>query len=152
MVDVIAGPPKETNTVNVFAIIVLIAAIAVAIFLIICSIYFYNLINLKPPSKSTSTFLFWTAVIMALIFIAIVVYSLVKIFTHKATLIYNIKTLTPTTTKSTVKVETKPLTQPIQITTSPSNLSTTLSDIPLTQTDKIQLDKLLQEEAGALVG
>lgn len=77
-------PATERYQVDWFAIIVLIATILIIVFLIIVAIYFYNLMNLKPPSRGESTFLFWTTVILAIIFLIIAIFALVHIFTYKS--------------------------------------------------------------------
>ena len=70
----------ERFQVDYFAIIVLIAAVLLIVFLIIAAIYFMNLMNLKPPSKSESTFLFWTSMVLLVILLAIIIYAFIRLF------------------------------------------------------------------------
>jgi sensor histidine kinase regulating citrate/malate metabolism len=77
-------PTVETYQIDVFAIIVLIVSILIIVFLIIAAIYFNNLMNLKPPSRSESSFLFWTSIVMAVIFAGIFIYAIVRILTHRS--------------------------------------------------------------------
>lgn len=98
-------PATERYQIDIFAIIILIVSVLIIIFLIISIIYFMNLMNLKPPTKNESTFLFWTAIILAIIFFGIAIYSLVRIFTHKS-VIYD----------DTINIPNSPKTQNIVIT------------------------------------
>ncbi len=137
---------KEKSPINVFGIIVLIIAVMVLVFLIICSVYFFNLMNLKPPSKGESTFLFWTAVIMAVIFLGLVIYAIIHIFTHKS-IIY--KKVCP----KPEKIETRPIAlpqsttvvdpAPIRITNVPKTRAPDYSDIPVTSSQRTALDNSL---------
>jgi heme/copper-type cytochrome/quinol oxidase subunit 2 len=76
-------PILEENVVDPFSVTVLIASVLVMVFLIISTIYFSNLMKLKPPSKSESTFLFWTSLLLAILITVIAVLAIIHIFTHK---------------------------------------------------------------------
>lgn len=78
-------PATERYQVDFFAILVLIASVLILVFLIIAAIYFYNLINFKPPTSGESTFLLWTSIILGIIFLALSIYALIRIFTHTST-------------------------------------------------------------------
>jgi hypothetical protein len=69
---------------DIFAIVVLIAAILIITYLVISAIYFNNLINLQTPSRGESSFLFWTSLILAIFFVGIGIYAIIRIFTYKA--------------------------------------------------------------------
>lgn len=69
--------------IDLFAIIVLIVIAMIIIYLIITAIYFYNLMNNRPPTYGESSFLFWTSVVLLFIYIAVTVYALIRIFTYK---------------------------------------------------------------------
>ena len=150
-------PTTERYQVDVFGIIVLIAAVLIVVFLIIAAIYFFNLMNLKPPSKGEATFLFWTTIIMTLIFVAIAIYALIHIFTNK-TPIYEETKQTITTKKQVVSSSPPPIASapsiqqttaaPIKISNVPKTSKTTtetvsLSDIPITQTQRAALNQEL---------
>lgn len=77
-------PATQRYQVNVFAIIALIILVIVLVYLIIAAVYFFNLMNLKPPTQSESTFLFATAVILSLILFFITIYALWEIFAYSA--------------------------------------------------------------------
>lgn len=76
-------PTYEENRADPFSITVLIAIVLIMVFLIISTIYFSNLMKFKPPSKSESTFLFWTALLLTIVTAAIAVLAIIHIFTHK---------------------------------------------------------------------
>ena len=104
-------PTYEENKADPFSITVLIATVLIVVFLIISSIYFSNLMRLRPPSKSESTFLFWTSLLLTIVAAIIAILAIVHIFTHKhITHIVENKVVaaplraTPATTKSTSKV------------------------------------------------
>lgn len=103
--------PTQRYQVNWFAIIVLISIVLVIVFLVVSAIYFYNLINLKVPTTSESTFLLATAIIMAIVFFIIGMVALYEIFTHSIT-IYEpaspstpVPALTPITVQPEVSVQ-----------------------------------------------
>lgn len=128
----------ETPRVHVFAIIVLLAAVAALVFFIIMSIYAYNLMKLKPPSKTESIAIFWACIIFAIIFLAIVIYALYKIFTHKAVQVSTVTTTSKPVLTPTVTQTITPL-QPIQTIQTPIRLNNTpipstpqLSDLKFT--------------------
>ena len=150
-------PATERYQVDIFAIIVLISAVLIIVFLIIAAIYYFNLMSLKPPSKGESTFLFWTTIVLAIIFMGIAIYALIRIFTHKSVVYEEPKvsseakqpppkptTVTPPSPSPTIQQTTA---APIKIsnipkTARPTNESVSLSDIPVTST---QLNSLNQE-------
>jgi hypothetical protein len=73
----------ERFQVDFFAITVLIVAVLIIVYLIIAAIYLLNLsANNKPPNQGESTFLFWTTIILGIIFLAIAIYALIRIFTY----------------------------------------------------------------------
>lgn len=76
-------PTYEENRADPFSITVLVASVLIVVFLIISSIYFSNLIKLRPPSKAESTFLFWTSLLLTIIATVIAILAIVHIFTHK---------------------------------------------------------------------
>lgn len=156
-------PATERYQADVFAIIVLIAAVLIVVFLIISAIYFFNLMSLKPPSKAESTFLFWTSIVLALIFIGLAIFALIHIFTHKSVVYEEPKTTVSTTTKVVPVVApvaptvTAPVTAPAAVQTTPApikisnvpkasratNESVSVSDIPVTQTQRSAIDQEL---------
>jgi len=76
-------PSREENHVDPFSVIVLIGIVLLIVFLIICCVYFYDLMKMKPPSKGESTFLFWTSMLLAIVAVVIAILAMVHIFTHK---------------------------------------------------------------------
>lgn len=132
----------ERYQVDVFGIIVLIVAVLVVVFLVIAAIYMYNLMNLKPPSRGESTFLFWTTVILAVIMVIIAIYALVHIFNHKSTV--HEKESKVVTTPVITQPAVVTATLPSQVTLGPpTNQSVTLSSLPVTQTQFKTLDENL---------
>lgn len=73
----------ERYQLDYFSIVIIIVTVLILVFLIIAAIYFYNLMNLKPPSKGESSFLFWTSIILAVIIFAVHVYAIWRLFTYK---------------------------------------------------------------------
>lgn len=126
-------PATERYQVNVFAIITLIALVLVVVFLIICAIYFSGLMNLRPPSRGESTFLFWTAVIMAVALTALAIWAIIEILTHKSvvyetpkpTVVYQPPIMAQPTVATAVPTQTTTVNLPA------SALSTSFSDIPV---------------------
>lgn len=150
-------PATERYQIDFFAIIVLIAAVLIIVFLVISAIYFYNLMNLKPPSKGESTFLFWTAIILAVIFLALAIYALIHIFTHKA-IVYEeppvvaapivtpapVPIVVPQTTFQALPQKQIVTTPPVRISNVPrSDVSTSFSDAPLTRPQRNSLNQEL---------
>lgn len=78
-------PVSQRYQLDYFAVFVLLVTVLVVAFLIVTCFYFFNLMNLSPPSQGTSTFLFWTAIILTVIVFVIFVYALYRLFTHKIT-------------------------------------------------------------------
>jgi heme exporter protein D len=166
-------PATERYQVDFFAIIVLIAAVLIIVFLIIASIYFFNLMDLKPPTRGESTFLFWTAIVLTIIFLVIAIIALIRIFTHKA-IVYEeelqqrpplVRTTTVTTAPAPVPVAvvTTPAPIPVAVTAPtplrisniprtlpPSDISVSVSDVPVTQTQRTALNEELISLGSAL--
>lgn len=74
---------NRTYGINWFAVVIFITMILIFIFLILIGMYFFNLIELRPPNRSESIFLFWLTVIIGVIVLVITIISLIKIFTHQ---------------------------------------------------------------------
>ncbi|CAH6420783.1 Hypothetical protein HVR_LOCUS1290 [uncultured virus] len=149
-------PATERYQVDIFGIVVLIATVLVLVFLIIAAIYFFNLMNLKPPSRGESTFLFWTTVVLAIIFGIIVIYALIHIFTHKSVVYEEPKAVTktivttprvavaaPVPTTITTTTASPVLISNIPQTSLPTNQSVAFSDIPVTQSQRTALNQEL---------
>jgi predicted membrane protein len=154
-------PATERYQADVFAIVVLITSVLIIVFLIITAIYFFNLMSLKPPSKAESTFLFWTSIVLVLIFLGITIFSLIHIFSHKSVVYEEPKSLVtpkrevvatpppiapPAPVPAPVAIQTTP--SPVKISNVPksaraTNESVSLSDIPVTQTQRNTLDQEL---------
>jgi hypothetical protein len=126
----------ERYQVNVFAIMTLIVLVLVIVFLIISAIYFSGLMNLRPPTRGESTFLFWTAVILAVILTVLAIWSIVEILTHKAIIcetpkpavVYQAPVASALVAPATVfPAQTTTVNLPAPATT----LSTSFSDIPV---------------------
>lgn len=142
-------PATERYQVNIFGIVVLITSVLILVFLIIAAIYFFNLMNLKPPSRAESTFLFWTAIVLAIISAIIIIYSLIHIFTHKA-VIYEPLVETKTEVKPVLAAPTitTSTTSPIAIsnipqTIIPSSRSLSYSSLPVTTSQRAALGQEL---------
>lgn len=170
-------PATERYQVDIFGIIILIAAVLILVFLVIVAIYFYDLMNLKPPTRGESTFLFWTSIVMAIIFAAIIIYAMIHIFTHKSivyeepnrsitrTVITPPNTLpvaTPTVTPVTPRVVTPvvtpvPTSSPVLIsnipqTTRVTNQSVSFSDIPVNVAQRNALNGELMSLGSSIDG
>lgn len=74
---------NRTYGINWFAVVIFITMILIFIFLMLIGMYFFNLIELRPPNRSESIFLFWLTVIIGVIVLVITIISLIKIFTHQ---------------------------------------------------------------------
>ena len=139
-------PATERYQVDVFAIVTLIVAVLIVVFLIIAAIYFSGLMNLKPPSSGEATFLFWTSIVLAVIFVGLAVWAVIQIITHKS-IVYEEPFKVMPTTPTTV-ITSPPVTTPgpasvysaNTTTTSyvepPSTVSTSYSDIPVTSVQR----------------
>jgi hypothetical protein len=143
-------PTTERYQVDVFAIVTLIAAVLIVVFLIIAAIYFLGLMNLNPPSSGESTFLFWTSIVLAIIFVGLGIWAIIQIITHRS-VVYEEAPLQP----SYYRPPTQSVTYPAQTTTTsyaerPTNLSTSLSDIPVTQQQRVALTGELTDLSTAL--
>lgn len=130
----------ERYQVNVFAIITLIALVLVIVFLIIAAIYFSGLMNLRPPTRGESTFLFWTSIILAVALTALAIWAIVEILTHKAIICETPKppptiitsTMAPVTTIAPAAVfPAQTATVNIPAAAPVTTLSTSFSDIPV---------------------
>ena len=120
-----------------------------------------NLMNLKPPSKGESTFLFWTAILMAVVVGIVVVLAIIRIFTHKSVVYEEPPKVIakPTTAVIPVVTTTAPLAPaPVRISNipgfsndvRPTNLSTSFSDVPITYQQRSTLEQELVSLQGAL--
>jgi len=160
-------PVTERYQADIFAIVTLIAAVLVLVFLIIAAVYFGNVMNSNFPSNTESSFLFWTAIIMSVIFFIIVIYAFFLIFSYK---IFVYEPDRPVTEVALVQPPQQVLVQPppqqvlvqpppqqvlvqmppetvrlsnIPITSLPSNYSQNLSDIPITPSQRAALNQQL---------
>lgn len=161
-------PAVQRYQVDVFAIIMLIAAVLIMVFLIIVAIYFFNLMNLNPPSRTESTFLFWTTVVLAIIFLGIIIYALYHIFTYTVTFCEEPRFIPPVTPiPVTVTAPTPPpvvITRPLPpqeivtqspapiLYTSPSNFSTSFSDTPVPLSQRVALNQEVLSIGDAIGG
>lgn len=158
-------PATERYQADVFGIIVLIASVLIIVFLVIAAIYFFNLMSLKPPSKGESTFLFWTSIVMVIVFLGIGIFALIRIFNHKSVVYEEPKTVpvapkvasvapapvapapvapvAPKVAPSVTPVAPSPIKLPSNIPKSAraTNESVSLSDIPGTQRQEAILDE-----------
>jgi hypothetical protein len=75
---------SQKTQVDIFGIVVLIISILIQVFLIIAAMYYNNMINLKFPSTTNTIYLFWTSIIMIIIFLALSIFSFYRIYTHKS--------------------------------------------------------------------
>jgi hypothetical protein len=98
---------------NWFAIIVLISSILLVIFLIMTAVCFMNLMNLKPPSNSISSFLFWTAIILGILFFIIGMYSLYHIYTYQVVAVEEVLEPAPPVARAIQVVKPPPKTKVI---------------------------------------
>jgi len=69
---------------NIFAIVVLIVLALVITFLIIATIFFYNVYARGIANQTQATFLFATAIVLAAILVGICIYAIVKIVRHRS--------------------------------------------------------------------
>ena len=78
-------PASQRYQIDYFAIMVLVMVVLIIVFLCIAAVYFYDLMNLRSiPSTGISTFLFWTSIILAVVFLGLGMYALIRIFTYKS--------------------------------------------------------------------
>lgn len=161
-------PTTERYQVDILAVVVLIASVLLLVFLAICAIYFNGLQNSSPPSAGESTFLFWTAIVMIVIFTAIGIYALIHLFTHKAVVYEPTKATAAEVTKPPVTVvAAAPKPAAIQVAPAPiklppaaigaqtyrtTPLSTSLSDIPLPPTQESKLQEELLNFSSLMKG
>ena len=153
----------ERYQVDFFAIVILIVSVLVLVFLIIAAIYFMNLMNLRPPSRTESTFLFWTAIVMSVIFLGIIIYAFIRIFTYKSIIYEEDKPIriTPAIPQPVPNIVVhsqppSPIPQPtimvqpqVPITTRPTDLSQSFSDVPVNQQQRAALNQDLINVQGA---
>ncbi|MEM2986858.1 MAG: hypothetical protein QXV60_02035, partial [Nitrososphaerota archaeon] len=92
MEDKILIKKGETYQINWFAITIFIFMVITLVYFIVLGVYLYNLMNLKPPNKGESIFLFWTTVLLGIGVLIIVIISLYKIFTHKEPMYEEVRT------------------------------------------------------------
>lgn len=159
-------PVTESYQVDFFAIIVLVAVVLIIVFLIIAAIYFYNLVNFKTPTNGESNFLFWTSIILSVIFFAIGIYALIRIFTHKS-LVYSepSPTVIPTYIQAPQPIYAPQVYSPPPIYSSPqqvpitiqsdiprSDLSTSYSGVPVTIQKRNALNQDIYNLQDALTG
>ena len=69
-------------TLDVFTVVVLIAIIFLLVYLIIIAIYAGNLSRGIVPSLATSSFLFWTTIVLAVVTLIIAIWALIRLFTY----------------------------------------------------------------------
>ncbi len=82
----------EQYQTDIFAIIVVVASVAIVVFLIVAAIYFNGLRNWSSvPGQGETTFLFWASIVLGIIFLVIVVIGLYRIFTHRAVICPGVK-------------------------------------------------------------
>lgn len=140
-------PVTERYQVDVFAIIVLIASILIVVFLIVASVYYVNLMNLKPPTQGEATFLFWTTIVLAIIFLFIAIYAIYRIFTYKVTIYEPEPVVTPVAPviipAPVITVQPQPVISTVPVTTLPTDLSTSFSSVPVTQEQRVALNQQL---------
>lgn len=138
-------PVTEQYQVDLFAIIVLIAAVLILVFLIIAAVYFMNLMNLKPPTTGESTFLFWTSLILIFIFVGIIIYAMIRIFTYKSIVYEEPQQLQqqpqPQYRPPPPETQLRPINQePRVVTTRATNKSLSFSDAPITEKQRNSLN------------
>jgi hypothetical protein len=109
---------NQRSEVDYFAILTLLATVLVTIFLIVAALYFSSVIDLKPPSRSESTFLLWTDVVLIIILIALMIYAMFRIFSRPK--VVEVSTLPPPPAAPPAMVYQQPIGftgyyQPVQI-------------------------------------
>jgi hypothetical protein len=156
-------PVTESYQVDFFAILVLIAAVLIIVFLIIAAIYFYNLINFKTPTSGESNFLFWTSIVLGIIFLALGIYALVRIFTYRA-LVYREPAPPVVSTAPTVYIPQQVYVPPPPVYSPPqvpinlqpnipqSDLSTSYSSVPITIQSQRALNQDIMNLQNAITG
>ena len=92
-------PATERFPVNYVAIALIILSIITLIYLVVVVIYFWNMVNLRPPSRTESTFLFWFGIILGIVFLLAIIFSMVIILTHVS---YVTPEITPEITPSII--------------------------------------------------
>ena len=155
-------PISERYQVDIFAVVVLIFTVILLIFLVVTAIYFMNLMNSKPPTISESTFLFGTSIVLTLIFLGIAIYALIRLFTytvivHEETrpLPLVVQPVAPTIAVQPVAptIAVQPTVPPAgvpTVTILPSNVSQTVSDVPLAPTQRAALSQELVNIGSAM--
>lgn len=160
--------------VNAFAFIVLIVLVLILVFLIIASIYFYNLMNFKPPTQGEATFLFATAIILAIILFFVAIYALYQIYSYysmvyEAPKMVELQPITarvvapqpvvvrpiPVQPVAVQQVEQPLIVTPVPgqvVTAAPSLLNTTYSGVPLDYSQQLALNQGITGQQIAFAG
>ena len=71
------------HNVNVFSIITLIMTILSIIFFIVIIVYFNDIYNLRYPSPSTASIMFWLILFMIFALVGLVIYAIIYMATNK---------------------------------------------------------------------
>ena len=75
-------PVIERYQIDYFAILVLIVAILTLIYVVVTAIYFWNLMNSRTVSTTHATALFWSAVVIGILYVIIGIWAIIRIFTN----------------------------------------------------------------------
>ena len=142
-------PIVERHQVDIFAIVVLVASALIFVFLIVAAIYYMNMMNLKPPNKTESAFLFWISVLLAVLFAGVTIYALIHLFTHKVPVYEETPDKTTVAPFKSVPIKTVPVQTtvvstapaPVKISnlprvSQPSDVSVSFSDLPVTSSQR----------------
>lgn len=70
-------------TLDAFSITVLVVLFILLVVLVIIGVYLHNLMNLIIPAMSTSTILFWTVIVMSALVTFLIIWAIIRLFTHK---------------------------------------------------------------------
>lgn len=144
-------PASMPDQLIVFAWIALLVLVVIMVFLIISAVYFFNLMNFKPPTQGEATFLFATAVILAIVLFIIAIWALWGIYDYysmvtpvvAAPVVATPVVATPVAVRPTpVAVQqplmVQPIAQPV-VTEAPSVYSTTFSASPIAYPQQVAL-------------
>lgn len=96
-------PLVERYQIDYFAVFVLVVTVLILIFLIIVAIYFMNQMRLSSPNQHESTLLFWAAIILGILFIGILIFALIRLFTHRVAVYEEDKKIVAVTTPAVVR-------------------------------------------------
>ena len=134
---------KQT-TAMIFTFITLFASLAIVIYLVLAAIYFYNAANAKPPNTTYSTFFLWTSIIMALIFVGIFIYAIVRLIVskHKVILDDEDQDVDVQAVKVPDQGDSNNLSNLSNLSNLPNN-NTSFSDIPVNSNQKLKLNNEL---------